>query len=1316
MKTRWKNLVAALLSLPLTISSLMAEGEPVRVLVLVEGKTDLRSYAMGDGRHLATLLGHFNATTDVLGVDEYAGGQMRRYDQIFYIGFNAVNMVPETFLADIMSVDMPVVWIHTGFAEFCGSHDVADRFGFSVSGIDSIGGYNKVVSFGNVFTKEEPNINLIRISDRRRVEVLAYAGSSRTSRSIPYIVRSGNLIYVADSPFSSISSADRYLLFADMLHDILHQPHEESHTAIIRIEDVNPMEDPGRLRDIADLLSARGVPFLVAVTPFYVNPGEGVRVSLSDKPEVVDALKYMVRNGGTIVMHGTTHQYKGVTASDYEFWDAQSNRPLKEQSSEAFARKIEIGIREFMKNGLYPLAWETPHYAGSFLLYETVARYFSTAIEQRLAIEDLDYSQFYPYVINRDLFGQRILPENLGYVPLETSSEKSEAHIRSLIQAARTTLNVRDGFASCFFHAFVDLNLLEELVDGIQALGYTYLDIREQDGWVKLNDRIILAGSQAYSLTLRDQYLQESFFDRNGEILRTSTSGERLSGTVERNVVLTAGEFYKAEPAEFRERTPGVFERITRGVQRLYDDIVVGEDSWKEARPVILWNHFARGAAYNDQASFAAMIRSVNIRLDTIFVGQRVDLAPYNLVIVPFSVVDSMTQEEFDAVVRFTEDGGNLLLDTRNHLSDELHLSFGQTTLGVTSVLDRFFPEERIVWRYSEQAARFSLDEVDEVFCVDNPTEAPLAVGKKLGKGRVIFFGTRFDPHSQLGYSHYPFALEYIRRYFRLGPIVRRENLEMYFDPGFRHSHSAEDLVKQWVKYGIRRIHIAGWHQYPTYTYDYERLIRLAHANGLLVYAWLEPPQVSQKFWMEHPEWREKNHKGEDVRPSWRYPVSLSNDSCLAAMVKEFEILLTRHDWDGVNIAELYFEAGRGFEQPALWTPMHPSAQARFKQRYHFGLPALFVENSPRYWKTDIAARNAAIQFRVDELDAVYERLLAAFGSIAAHRSGFQILVTAMDSYGSPELREQIGVDMQRILKLQQRYAFLLQVEDPEHLWSSSPLRYKQMGAAYREKMGGDGQLLLDLNILGFREADEVTPFPTMIPTGAEALQLVHQAALGAPRSTIYAESSVNPQDMMLFSYASAVDIGYTHSGESYILTSPVSFVVKLPPDVREISLNGTHLVPMRDNAFVIPSGSHTLTLSPDPTHELSEHQIQPRIMSFTGNLTSLSYGMRTIRFTYETQERALVSIDREVMGVTVDGGEYPFTSMKGNDCYSVFLPPGHHTVDLLAGDVFTHGVHMASFWSSAGIAVFGLASVTLLLSLYAAWAVLRRRVKHDFE
>lgn len=1307
----WQTFLLLCVGTTLLLSQGLDNNKDTRkVLILVEGTTSPKSYAMGDGRQLAALLGHFNVSTAVQGVNDYVPHSMSGYDYTFYIGFHAKNRPPAKFLDDAIQTTTPLIWLHTGFVEFSAKYNVSRRYGFRATHIDSLGGFSVVKSDGNVFTKDEPNINIVQITDRARVEVLATAVSSTTRREIPYIVRSGELIYVADSPFASATATDRYLLFADMLHDILHEPHEESHTAIIRIEDVNPMENPDKLRDIADLLSSRGIPFLVGVIPFYVNPGEGVRVSLSDKPEIVDALKYMVHNGGTIVMHGTTHQYKGVTASDYEFWDESTNKPIRDENADAISRRIEMGIQEFMKNGLYPLAWETPHYTASFLFYKTIARYFSTAVEQRLSIEDFDYSQYFPYTIYHDLFGQRIYPENLGYVPLESDREKSQRHIQDLLAAAKTTLHVRDGFASCFFHAFVELNLLRELVEGIQALGYTYMDLREQTNWVKTKDRIILSGSQSYTLRLDDQYLFESYFDRNAELMQKVVSEKRVTGTVERTVELQPGQFYKAEPTEFRERELTMFQKAVQNVQQLYEKVFPPDAAWKEAKPVILWNHHAKGAAYNDQASLAAVFRSVNITIDTIFVGQQLDLSHHNLVVVPFAFVDSLQPVEYEVITKFVEHGGALITDAKNYLAEDFGIRFSTASLNVTRAQDRLFPEERISWRYSEPLRKFETADLDEVFCIDNLTEAPLVIGKKVGRGKLIFIGTRFDPYSQNGYSMYPFLLEYVRRYFKLGPIVRRDNLEMYFDPGFRHTQSVEHLVQLWVSTGIRRIHVAGWHEYPKYTYDYQRLITLAHANGILVYAWLEPPQVSQKFWLEHPGWREKNYKGEDVRPSWRYPVALTDSGCVVTLVDEYASFLQRYNWDGVNIAELYFESGKGLNDPLLFTPMHPSAQLEMRNRYNVELRSIFDPRSEYYWKANPAIKDAIVEYRIAVLDGVYEKLLDRITSIARIGDGFQIIVTAMDSFGSPELQEYIGVDMAGILRLQRKYGFLLQVEDPESRWSTDPLRYIEIGRKYAGMVDKSGNLLLDLNILAFRKVDAVTSFPTLIQTGTESFQLVRAASLGAPRATIYSESSVNPQDLIFFPYACASSIVYTGKENLYTMRSPYSFVLKLPAEITLVSVDDEHLSSTRDNRFLIPAGEHMITLGSETSRELSTHQIEPRIMSITANLLTQWNDMRTIVFEYEADGRALVSFNREPTAMQVDGSDHQFTPMKGNDCYSVFLPSGRHHIEVRMGDVFSYGINVTSFWSTIGIALFGLLAVISLVGMYAALVIVRRR------
>ena len=128
--------------------------------------------------------------------------RMTTYQQVFYIGFNAKNTVPRAFLNDVLAGTVPLMWLHTGFAEFSATDNLTARFGFSVSRLDSTGVFTVIEHGADRFTKDEPIINLVTIADRARAHVIATAYAPKTGRRIPYIVGSGNFLYCADSPFS----------------------------------------------------------------------------------------------------------------------------------------------------------------------------------------------------------------------------------------------------------------------------------------------------------------------------------------------------------------------------------------------------------------------------------------------------------------------------------------------------------------------------------------------------------------------------------------------------------------------------------------------------------------------------------------------------------------------------------------------------------------------------------------------------------------------------------------------------------------------------------------------------------------------------------------------------------------------------------------------------------------------------------------------------------------------------------------------------------------------------------------------------------
>jgi uncharacterized protein YdaL len=1307
MKKRYLSYLVLLFSLFVFSFTSFASND--KVIIYVEGDFDMKMQSTGEGRQLAALMGHFSIAPQVKGINAFNANEAKQYNTIFYVGIHNDFKIPADFKNFVLNNSTAkIIWINTGLNSVS---NFDKKFGFKVIKYFKDSKYNLVRSDSKTFTKGTGEANIVQITDRSKVSVLATT-SGKGQVEIPYILTSGKFTYIADSPFQNADETDRYLLLADLLHDFLGIQHNTEHYAMVRIEDVNPMSDPNKLRDVADILSAKGIPFMVGVVPFYVNPNEGVKLSLSDRPEIVDAIKYMVANGATIVMHGSTHQYRGITTDDFEFWDGSKQRAIPGMTPEDISLKLKDGIEEFMKNGLYPVLWETPHYCCSLMTYQVVKNFFSTAIEQRMSIENFEYGQSFPYVIQKDLYGQRILPEDLGYIPIESNNPKASWDAaKRMIRNVDYVKNVRDGYATFFFHPFVDLKILSEITDSIQKKGFKYVNVKAETNWVKLQDRVILTGSQKYTITLSNSYLSEIYFNEKGDIVKKIISKNRFVGNVTKDVQLQPGWTYVAEPAEYLYEKPSLKDKIFSKIKKIQKKYFSNND-WKMIRPSVLWNPSARGAAFQDQSSLVSVLRSLNIEADTIFIGEKLDLSHSNILVIPFAVVDSLNSDAVNQIAKFVNNGGSLILDHRSKLAENLGFKFGNVPVRVGLIRDKLYPQEYIAWKFRELSFKFGLEKKDVVYCEDPASNNPMVLGRQVGKGKILFINSMFDPYSTLGYSRYPFIMEHVRDFLNMRPFARRENLEVYFDPGLRPSSSVENLVKLWVKSGVRRVHVAGWHEYPKYTYDYARLLKLCHANGILVYAWLEPPQVNLKFYDAHPEWHEKNYLGKDAHPAWRNAVALTDPKCVAAIIEEYKKFFTKFNFDGVNLGEVYFESGNGFTEPEQFTPMHPSAIKELAEKYHIDAKNMFSPSSPSYWKTNSKVHNSVIEYRINKTKEVNEQFISFFTAYAQHKPGFHIILTTMDTYGSPELKENVGLDVDKILELQKKYKFALQIEDPQNRWSTDPARYIEMGKLYASKVSDPKLLMLDLNILNFRDKHEVTPFPTLIQTGVEAYQLIKCAAVGSQRFTIYAEGSVNPQDLSSLAYASASDVHYSNvTDQGFDVNSPYSFVLTLPKKVKALYIDNKPIVGYRENSYFVPAGKHTIKYADKEMLGFSSALIQPQVYSFTGNISDLNYGMKSMTFAYSSEESALISINREPVKVLIDGKPCAFEVMKGNDCFSIYLPAGDHNVDIETGSGFSYSVDITSLWSSSAIVFFGAIAVGLLIIMYFFMKIYRKIV-----
>ena len=459
------------------------------------------------GAQTANLVSHFGAWT-AKPVISYKAGDLAAYSALVYVGSTYDEPLPAAFLDDVTATTKPVTWVYNNIWQLrARDSQFAAKRGFTDTEFD-VSDVARVDYKGKSLTRDTINksgIMNLTITDPAKSTVLATAVRPDGS-TFPWAVKSANFTYIGEIPYAYVTHDDRYLAFADLLFDALAPQTPERHRALVRIEDVGPDSDPAELRAVTDYLYAEKVPFSVAVYTRYRDPkgvqngGKATDYTLLNKPEVVSALKYMQARGGTLLMHGYTHQfdkianpYDGTSANDFEFYMAHVDAddrviydgPVPGDSASFVTGRVLSAKTIFALAGLkQPTIFEFPHYAGSAVDYTTINSLFGKRYERELIFPGvlsntkIDYTrqtgQFFPYAV-RDIYGSAVVPENIGNIEPTAFNQHPARLPADLIASADRNLVVRDGVASFFYHPYLGTGHLKQVVTGIKGKGYTFV-------------------------------------------------------------------------------------------------------------------------------------------------------------------------------------------------------------------------------------------------------------------------------------------------------------------------------------------------------------------------------------------------------------------------------------------------------------------------------------------------------------------------------------------------------------------------------------------------------------------------------------------------------------------------------------------------------------------------------------------------------------------------------------------------------------------------------------------------------------------------
>jgi uncharacterized protein YdaL len=320
-----------------------AASPPADVLVIHDSVPAPTAPGLIDGNNILDLLGHFGLKGTLIRCEDYRANDLNRYRFVIMLSIDIRTVTyRQSLISDVRNAAIPVFWIGKHLPDLTADPQFTSKIGFRISGPGITQGFKTVQYKGITLAKNDPAISPVEILDSEKAKVMATAQST-DGKTLPYIVHTGNFWYCADSPFSYAEEGDRYLAFCDLLHNFFNMPHQEERSALVRLEDITPDDDPDELKEFADYLHDRKIPFQISLVPIYVdlkNPD----IYLSDRPAFVDAIKYMVKKGGAVVMHGVTHQFRGKSTDDYELWNEYSDRPLPDDSASLVENKLRLGM------------------------------------------------------------------------------------------------------------------------------------------------------------------------------------------------------------------------------------------------------------------------------------------------------------------------------------------------------------------------------------------------------------------------------------------------------------------------------------------------------------------------------------------------------------------------------------------------------------------------------------------------------------------------------------------------------------------------------------------------------------------------------------------------------------------------------------------------------------------------------------------------------------------------------------------------------------------------------------------------------------
>ncbi len=182
-------------------------------------------------------------------------------------------------------------------------------------------------------------------------------------------------------------------------------------------------------------------------------------------------------------------------------------------------------------------------------------------------------------------------------------------------------------------------------------------------------------------------------------------------------------------------------------------------------------------------------------------------------------------------------------------------------------------------------------------------------------------------------------------------------------------------LVKS---YGFNAVHLVIVNvgdNSPSFSNIIGSYVEALRSENLSVVLTIYPP-TDRVAWETHPEWRQRFLNGES-KYDWRVYLAPTDDGFVAYYLENVKRLLKTYNFDGIELAECWYEVDEGPSSP-YYADFSSSMRQKFKEASGIDPLELFNSSSPHYYLRDSQLYEEWVNFRVAVITNFMKNILNA--------------------------------------------------------------------------------------------------------------------------------------------------------------------------------------------------------------------------------------------------------------------------------------------------------------------------------------------------